>query len=139
MELVVAQTPPNLPKLRVLVVEDHPGGRESLCVLIRLWGHACVSAASGEEALQSAPAYRPDVVLMDFRLTHTDGYEIACSLRKLPGLSRAVFVAMTGYGRAEDVQRSLDAGFFTHLVKPVDPGELQEMLAHFAAARADQR
>lgn len=131
----MGQQPPH--PLRVLVVEDYEDAREALCLLLRLWGHACDSARNGQEALQTAAAFRPDVVLMDIGLPRgMDGYAAARELRKLPGVAGAVFVATTGYGRDADVSRSHAEGFAAHFTKPFDPVALMHLLGQTAAERA---
>jgi CheY-like chemotaxis protein len=76
----------------------------------------------------AAAAFLPDVVIMDIALPGTDGYEAARLLRALPGLSGVQIVAVTGYGQDKDAQRSREAGFVAHLVKPADPVALQKLL-----------
>jgi two-component system CheB/CheR fusion protein len=72
--------------------------------------------------------WRPDVVLLDIGLPEIDGYEIARRIRLEPGLKDILLIAMTGYGRDSDVQLAREAGFDQHLLKPVDPARLQELL-----------
>jgi two-component system, chemotaxis family, CheB/CheR fusion protein len=72
---------------------------------------------------------RPDLVFLDLGLPELDGYDVARQLRQRPGLEGVVLVAMTGYGQESDRERSKTAGFDHHLVKPVDPQRLQELLA----------
>src|SRR5262245_45802217 len=91
-------------KLRVLVVEDYPDTRTTLCEMLRGWGHQVDEAADGPAALSSAAAARPDVVLLDIGLPRMDGYEVARQLRALPGLETTLLVAMTGFGQPNDVQ-----------------------------------
>ncbi len=118
-ELVVAQTSTPLRPLRVLVVEDDIVLRESLCLHIGQWGHTCESTPAVPEALRAASAFRPDVVLMDIGLpAGMVGWETARTMRKLPGLSETVFVAVTGHSRRENVDRSYAAGFAAHFTKP---------------------
>jgi two-component system CheB/CheR fusion protein len=105
--------------LRVLVVDDNPDAAETCGLLIRAWGH-------------EGMAWSPDVVLLDIGLPDIDGYEVARRIRAREDGRGAVLVAMTGYGQAEDRQRSREAGFTVHLVKPVDPTALKEVLAGVA-------
>ena len=88
------------------------------------------------EALRAASAFPPDVVLMDIGLAPgMDGWETARAMRKLPGLSETVFVAVTGYSRHEDVDRSYAAGFAAHFTKPFDQAELMDFLETVALER----
>jgi CheY-like chemotaxis protein len=116
------------PARRVLVVDDCPDNRASLCLLLRLWGHDCREAPDGPSALEQAADYRPDAVLLDLVMPGMDGYETARRLRRAPGLEALLLVAMTGYGRDEDVARTRQAGFDHHLVKPLDLGRLEDLL-----------
>lgn len=125
---------PNPRPLRVLVVEDNEDCRQSLCLLVGLWGHHCESAAAGPEAVGKAAAFRPDVVLLDIGLPGMDGWRAAREIRKLPELRGAAFVATTGYGRDVDVARSFEEGFAAHLTKPYDVGQLRRMLDGLKAA-----
>ena len=79
--------------------------------------------------MSTAVEYHPNVVLLDIGLPELDGYEIARRLRQRSQLNDVWLVAMTGYGQDSDRQRSQDAGFDHHLVKPVDPQKLEELLA----------
>ena len=118
----------------VLVVEDNKDGAESLAMLLGLMGHQVRIAYTGSEALAAAKACRPQVALLDIGLPGMSGYEVAQRLRDQPGSEATVLIAMTGYGQEEDRQRSREAGFHHHLVKPVDPATLEQLLAGIAAA-----
>ncbi len=125
-----AQAPaPSEHPLRVLVVDDNVDVAETLRLLLSMAGHEIDTAHSGEEAIQTATDFRPDVVLLDIGLPGLTGYEVAERLRKMREMKGAVLVAMTGYGQEEDRLRAKQAGFDHHLVKPVDPAQLQELLA----------
>jgi CheY-like chemotaxis protein len=114
--------------LRVLVIDDNVQSAASLALIVKLWGHDTRVVHGGPEALDVAGAYRPEVVLLDIGLPGMDGYTVARHLRATPGLDGALLVAITGYGREEDRQRSRDAGFDHHLVKPLDLDALQSLL-----------
>ena len=113
--------------LRVLVVDDNEDAAETVAVLLDLWGHDVRTAMDGFSALAAAAELDPEVILLDIGLPRLDGYEVARRLRESG--NRALVVAMTGYGRDEDRRRSREAGFDEHLVKPVDPALLREVLA----------
>ena len=85
-------------------------------------------------ALEAARARRPEIVLLDIGLPGMDGYELAKQLRR-EGFDRAFLAAITGYGEDEDRRRALEAGFDSHLVKPVDPDVLQALLTRVQSAR----
>ncbi len=120
---------PTGPSLRVLVVDDNVDTAESLEMLLRESGHDVRTAHDGPAALEAARDYRPNVVLLDIGLPELDGYEVAKRMRQQPVLQNVVLVAMTGYGQESDRQRSREAGFDHHLVKPADFEQLQEILA----------
>jgi CheY-like chemotaxis protein len=112
---------------RILVIEDHADGRESLAASLVMHGHEVVAAASGQEGIEAAVSFAPDVVLLDIGLPDIDGYEVARRLRdKLECPAR--LVALTGYGQPEDRARAKEAGFDAHLVKPVEPARLLQVL-----------
>src|SRR6266511_1239979 len=114
--------------LRVLVVEDCPDTRTTLRPLLRGWGHEVAEAADGPAALSSTASVRPDVVILDIGLPGMDGCEVARQLRALPGLEKALLVAVTGFGRPDEVKECLRAGCDMHLLKPYDPLTLKQLL-----------
>ncbi len=113
----------------ILLVEDNVDAAEALAELLRLWGHEVEVAHDGADAVRVAQERRPDVVLLDIGLPGMDGYQVAGALRALPDLHAALIVALTGYGQESDRQRSRQAGFDNHLVKPVDLEELRRLVA----------
>ena len=124
-----AQSAPlKAPPRRVLIVDDNADAAVSLAMLMGQDGHETQLALSGSEALQLVGSFRPDVALLDIGLPQMDGYELARQLRARSELQGIRLVALTGYGQAEDRQRSQIAGFDDHLVKPVDPLALERTL-----------
>lgn len=124
-------------RLRVLVVEDNEDVARSLAMLLELWGHNAEVVHRPEAALDAAHAHPPGVVLLDIGLPGMDGYQLAKKLRLQQGCEKVVLVAMTGYGQDEDRRRAEEAGFDHHLVKPVDPDVLQQLLARFKSLAAE--
>lgn len=122
------ETPAPHPAARVLVIEDNRDAAESLQLLLEILGHPVDVAYDGPSGLTAARAARPDVVLCDVGLPGgMSGYQVAAVLRaELPG---ARLIAVTGYGRDEDVKRAIAAGFDQHLVKPVSVEQLQQVFA----------
>lgn len=114
--------------LRILVVDDCEDTRVSLCVLLRIWGHDPRHAGDGQAAVESARAFLPHVILLDIAMPGMDGYDVARLLRLEPELKDTVLIAVTGYGREQDVEQSRAAGFQRHLLKPFDLEELQRFL-----------
>ncbi len=113
----------------ILVVEDNADARETLGMLLSMAGHRVDTADDGPSGLAAALAERPDVALVDIGLPRMDGYEMARQLRSTAGEYRPYLVALTGYGLPEDRERALAAGFDAHVVKPVDPALLEQLLA----------
>ena len=116
------------PRRRIVVVEDDPDIRGMLRRLLEASGQDVAEAEDGPSAFEIAVRVRPDLMLVDIGLAGFDGYELARRLRTMPETKAAVLVALTGYGRPEDVARSLAAGFDHHAVKPLAPDALAEIL-----------
>lgn len=106
--------------LRVLVVDDNEDGAEMLAEALSGKGYDTRVAHDAPTALRVAAEFAPDVAFLDIGLPVMDGYELAAHLRDIPGLGALRLVAVTGYGQKEDRQRTEQAGFHHHLVKPVD-------------------
>jgi K+-sensing histidine kinase KdpD/CheY-like chemotaxis protein len=121
-----AQPPPGL---RVLVVEDNVDTAAAMSKLLTQAGCDTNVAHDGPAALEAAGAFRPQVVLLDIGLPGIDGYEVARRLRADSRHRGLRLVAISGYGQAQDQQRSREAGFDHHLVKPVDYRALIKLLA----------
>ena len=121
--------------LRVLIVDDNKDAAESTGDWLRLSGFEVQLAGDGPAALKAAAGFRPDVVLLDIGLPVMDGYEVARQLRAQPSNEQLVIIAATGYGQEQDEQRSMKAGFDSHLTKPFDPSRLTELLISLCSAR----
>ncbi len=121
---------------RVLVVDDNRDSAAMLTMLLGQSGHEIQMAYDGIEALEAAQRFRPDVILLDIGMPRLNGYDACRQLRTLPGCRTALIVAMTGWGQQEDRKRSAEAGFDAHLVKPLDPQALRELLACVPAAES---
>jgi len=120
--------------LRILVAEDNPDGRATLCALLELQGHEVATAEDGLRGVQKALAYHPEVAFIDIGLPGLDGYQVAQQLRK--ALGHDVFlIAYTAYNQPEDRQRAYAAGFDAYLVKPVDLADFDYWLAEAARSR----
>lgn len=129
-----APRPPALAPQRVLVIEDNTDARESLVAVLAADGHEVHEAVDGEQGIVMAESTRPDVVLVDIGLPGLDGYQVAQRLReRRPALGvQWRVIALTGYGQPEDVLRAKAAGFDAHLVKPVSPPALNEVMQRVA-------
>jgi len=113
---------------RILLVDDNTDSAESLGELLALSGHEVRTAADGPGALRAYDEFHPDVVLCDLGLPGMSGYEVGRTLRTRPGGSALFLAALTGYSDASDRSRTAQAGFDLHLVKPVDPFELERLI-----------
>jgi PAS domain S-box-containing protein len=125
-----AERPPT--RKRVLVVDDNQDSAELMSLLLGFDGHEIRLAHDGQEAVDVAAAFQPDVVLLDIGLPRLNGYEAAARIRAQPGY-RPVLVALTGWGEEEDRRKSAAAGFDHHLVKPVDHDVLTKLISDIAS------
>jgi signal transduction histidine kinase len=114
---------------RVLIVDDNMDAATSLAMVLRLEGHEVSLAHDGPAALAAIAEHRPEVVFLDIGLPGMSGYEVARRVREEGCFKDGLLVAMTGYGQDQDRQNCHEAGFDLHLVKPVDPTMIREMLA----------
>jgi CheY-like chemotaxis protein len=111
------------------VVDDNRDAADSLALLLGLAGQDARAAYDGPSAVALARDFRPELAFLDIGMPGMDGYEVARRLRGEPRLWGVVLVALTGWGQEEDRRRAAEAGFDHHLVKPVEPGVVQEVLA----------
>lgn len=115
-------------RARILVVDDNEDAAMLLGEVLGALGYVCTIATDGPQALELAKHKTFDLVLLDIGLPAMDGYEVARHLRELPGGRAFKLIALTGYGAYNDKQRSYEAGFDHHLVKPVDLSALTSVL-----------
>lgn len=123
-----------LGRRRVLVVDDNRDTATSCAQLFHALGHDVRTAFDGLEAIEVAHSFRPEVIFLDIGLPGMNGYDVAKTLRK-EGFNDESIIAVTGYGQPEDRQRSQDAGFDEHLVKPVQQDALVSVLHRVATAQ----
>jgi len=114
---------------RILVVDDNRDGADSLAAMLKLMGNDTRTAYDGQEGVDAAGEFRPDVIVLDIGLPKLNGYEACRRIREQPGGKGVVLIAITGWGQDEDRRRSRVAGFDHHMVKPVDPQALMNLLA----------
>ncbi len=122
---------------RVLVVDDDPDSADALARLLRLMGSQVQTAYDGLAAVDAAEQFRPHVVLLDLDMPRLDGYEACRRLRQQPWAQRVRMVALSGWGRREDRERTHAAGFDGHLVKPVGRADVEALLEEWRQTRAD--
>ena len=121
---------------RILIVDDNRDAATSLATVLTAMTYETRTAFDGLEAMEVSSVFRPHVVLLDIGMPRLNGYEACRRMRQEPWGRKAMMVALTGWGRDEDQQRSRQAGFDFHLVKPVDPSRLFRLLAAFPRASA---
>lgn len=127
--ITIAGTSSPVRPLRVLLTDDNVDAAMMISMLLRKAGHHVVVAHSGMEALEKGAALKPEVVILDIGMPGMDGHETCRRMRTLDWGGSAYIVALTGWGQTEDRQRSHDAGFDHHLVKPVVRTDLEKVLA----------
>lgn len=113
---------------RVLVVDDNIDAAKSLRILLKLQGAQAEMVHSGPDALEAVEKMQPNVVLLDIGMPGMDGYEVARRIRASGDFKEVTLIALTGWGQEEDRQRTREAGFDHHLVKPADIVKLKELL-----------
>ena len=118
--------------IRVLIVEDNKDTADSLSFLLKNWGYDVRVAHDGVTGMEIAKKYRPDCLLSDIGLPRMDGYLLAKKLRSQasPPLK---LIAVTAYGDEQHLRRAKQAGFEHYLVKPVNPVDLEQVLAKIVA------
>jgi signal transduction histidine kinase len=114
---------------RVLVVDDNEDSAETLALTLQLEGYDVETAHGGQQALELAEGFLPEMVLLDIGMPEMDGYEVARSIRAQPWGADMLLVAQTGWGQEEDRRRSREAGFVAHMTKPLDHCRLMSLMA----------
>jgi len=140
IEQLVQEAPPGdedeplaVAKCRILVVDDLKDSADSLAMLLRMTGHEVHTAYDGEEAVSAAETFRPEVVLLDIGMPKLNGYDACRRIREQPWGKGLFLIALTGWGQDDDRRRTEAAGFNGHMVKPVNPRELLNVLAGLQA------
>lgn len=121
------------PRRKILVVDDNRDSANTLAMLLKLSKHDVVTAYDGVAAVEEFQRSHPDIVFMDIGLPRMSGLDAAKAIRALPEGKDVSIVAMTGWGQDEDRQRTNDAGFDRHLVKPVERAALIQLLSELPA------
>jgi CheY-like chemotaxis protein len=117
------------PGRRILVVDDNLDSAESMSLLLEISGHDVRTVYDGVAAVETASSFLPEIVLLDIGLPKLNGYEAARKIRSEDWGKNMYLMALTGWGQDKDRERSKEAGFDCHLVKPIDPVELMKRLA----------
>jgi CheY-like chemotaxis protein len=114
---------------RVLLVDDSVDAAQAMSMLLETLGHDVRTMHDGPSALADVDAFKPEVVILDIGLPGMDGFEVARQMRSRPATRSALLLALTGYGGEADRQRSREAGFDHHLVKPVSFTDIEALIA----------
>ena len=120
-------------------MDDNKAAADMLCLVVKMLGNEVRTANDGQEAIGVAEDFQPDVVLMDLGMPRMNGYEAARHIRKQPWGQNMMLIALTGWGQEEDRQRTKEAGFDYHLVKPVSLDALQGLLMSLPMAPRSTR
>jgi CheY-like chemotaxis protein/two-component sensor histidine kinase len=121
--------------LRILVADDNRDSADLFALFLGLMGNDVRTAYDGVTAVEEAERFTPDAVLLDIGMPRLNGEDACRRMRATPWGKNAVLIAVTGWDHEENRRRILDAGFDAHLVKPVDPSEVSELLASLLRAR----
>jgi CheY-like chemotaxis protein/anti-sigma regulatory factor (Ser/Thr protein kinase) len=120
---------------RVLVADDNRDVAESMAMLLEFAGHEVLTAFDGEEAFRAIEEHMPEVALLDIGMPKANGYEVASRVRASAWGRDIYLVALTGWGQESDKRRAEQAGFDMHLVKPVAPETIEEVLETLPARK----
>jgi two-component system CheB/CheR fusion protein len=120
--------------LNIVLVEDIDDSRAMLESLLRIEGHTVVACGDGETGAEAILMHRPHLALVDIGLPGIDGYEVARRVRGNQAGTHLKLIALTGFGQPQDVERALQAGFDSHLVKPIEPRQLLAAIQTWASS-----
>jgi PAS domain S-box-containing protein len=128
-----SRQPEKTQKRRILIADDNADVVESFQLMLEMMGHEVDTALDGLEAVQKAEQFQPDVIVLDVGMPGLDGLEAARRIRRQVGTKQVVLIAVTGWGNENNKRESADAGFNVHLVKPVDPMTIINVLDKLGA------
>ncbi len=124
--------------MHIVIVDDSADILDSMSTLLQMMGHHVESFLNVEAAVAHIIETPPDVAFIDIGMPSVSGYDVAREVRKHASAQSATLIALTGWHREEDRQRSFDAGFDSHLVKPVDLARLRETLSNIAVIKSSR-
>ena len=126
-------------KLNVLIADDNQDAAITMGWILEAKGCQVQVVEDGPSALKAVESFTPDLVMLDIGMPGMNGYDLCAALRKKRALAPAIFVAQTGWGQPSHIQRSKEAGFDHHLVKPLDLSDLERIVAEARQAKAIRR
>jgi CheY-like chemotaxis protein len=118
----------------ILLVDDNIDFVTSLSLLLGRLGHEVRTAHDARQALEIAREFEPEVAFLDLGLPRVSGYALACKLHELPQTADTVLIALSGWGQQHHLERSAEAGFALHLVKPVELDKIRSALSSLVEA-----
>src|SRR5262245_37843759 len=124
-----AQTSEGAMDERVLVVDDSRDTADSLAKLIEAFGYQAMPVYDGQQAVEVAATFAPDMALIDLGMPGLDGFETVSRIRQQRGSTHVILVAVTGWTREEDKRKAYECGFDLHVAKPMTNEALKELLA----------
>lgn len=116
-------------KMRILIIDDNADLAEAMCEVLSLSGHDVIISGDGQGSLVRAREFHPDIVLCDIGLPGMDGYRVAQAFRDDDEFKDIRLVAVSGYAMPEDIIRAREAGFDSHLAKPINLFKLEAALS----------
>ncbi|MES2785117.1 MAG: response regulator [Pseudomonadota bacterium] len=119
--------------IRILIADDNVDAASTLSMLMEMMGNEVKQVNDGAAAVDAVASFRPQVALLDIGMPKLNGYQACEKIRQLDGGQDIVIIAVTGWGQPDDRRKSAEAGFNHHLVKPVDPSELAQLLEQISA------
>jgi CheY-like chemotaxis protein len=122
--------------MRVLIVDDDHSIAKTFGWMLEMLGHESRAAHDGPTALELAHSFKPDVALLDLNLAGIGGHELCQKMRALPSMEKCIFIAQTGWDRPEQIERSRQAGFHDHWVKPIPMERLEKLLTSLSGKAA---
>src|SRR5262249_25729248 len=125
-------------RIRILLVEDLHDTADSLALLFEIWGYNPTVVYEGKKAIEVAPTLCPDVVFLDLEVPDVSSFDVVRQLRQSPTTASALFIAITGYGREDDIRRCKDVGIDLHFLKPVDPDDIKKVLISWEQSLTNQ-
>ncbi len=121
--------------LKILVADDNADAAQTLATVLRMEGHDVRTAYGGIEALRAIEQWQPEVAVLDIGMPDLNGYDVSHRVRGQPGSPQPLLIACTGWGQQEDRERARAAGFDVHLIKPIHPGAVLEVISSHAQRR----
>jgi CheY-like chemotaxis protein len=123
-------------KRRILVADDNLDAASSLGMLLEMMGHQVCIVHDGVKAVERAATFHPDIILLDLGMPQLNGYEACARIREQPSNKKTLIVALTGWTQDDKKQRSQQAGFDFHLIKPVELPALEKLLRDYPPNRS---